>query len=312
MRLERVFCSQVASTPRWTTHNVAIRKGGGRGADSPARRAASTDNSPAGGDAEDAQWELFRHRLANTQRTWASARDQDVQRDLRRLEEEEAVARSHETVHEDDDADDPLVERVQRAIRSAESKRLRREEARTLLALEVKHGHVAPPPVDPFADAPPPPPPPPNRDVSKASRVGATPDDCGPGADATPARRFLAAPRRLGLVERNSERAVDLRVVGAAASVDDRAPRTPALVWTEPDGTVAGFCCLSDVESVARGRDAAVVRVLLKRRTPRAVRFSGGLRSLCFRAGSASECLKVHAALSALVEDAGTARGAPE
>ena len=60
---------------------------------------------------------------------------------------------------------------------------------------------------------------------------------------------------------------------------------------------------LSDVATVLRGKDPAVVKLALREGAPRAVRHTGGFKMLCFRASDSSECLKLHAALQQVVAD---------
>ena len=298
----------VATGSKWETHNLLIRKAMNRVPDGDEPPKEKTE---APKDKEDVMWDFFRHRLRERQDAYFKKRDAEVQRGLEELRREHDAAPAAPVLETLDD-DDPqrLVLQVQQSIRNEELRLFALEEERTLVALDVRAGAPLRD-VDPFR---------------AAVKAGGRPESPTRVFDALhreppkarretpplpPAETFLHDARVLALVERNSERPFLVRVVSAvlddgqlrelrAYAADDESGK-PALAWSDEDsGDLVGFAILEQVASVAPGRDPRVFKLALKPMNPRAVKNSGGLRTICFRCDDAADARKYHAALAAL------------
>ncbi|EGB05090.1 hypothetical protein AURANDRAFT_66740 [Aureococcus anophagefferens] len=299
----------VATGTKWETHNLLIRKAMNRVPDGDEPPAKEKTEAPK--DREDVMWDFFRHRLRERQDAYFKKRDAEVQRGLEELRREHDAAPPAPVLETLDD-DDPqrLVLQVQQSIRNEELRLFALEEERTLVALDVRAGAPLRD-VDPFR---------------AAVKAGGRPESPTRVFDALhreppkarretpplpPAETFLHDARVLALVERNSERPFLVRVVSAvlddgqlrelrAYAADDESGK-PALAWSDEDsGDLVGFAILDEVASVAPGRDPRVFKLALKPMNPRAVKNSGGLRTICFRCDDAADARKYHAALAAL------------
>jgi hypothetical protein len=126
---------------------------------------------------------------------------------------------------------------------------------------------------------------------------------------------WLREPKLCQLKERNSERpfefvATEALGVGAGAmgsGEDDDDGAGYQFQWSEPGmpSVVEGFVLLSDVadiKGVANDTTRTLFTILLRKNSPQAVRNSGGLHSVCVRAGSPSEAAMFRSGLLGLVQ----------
>lgn len=109
--------------------------------------------------------------------------------------------------------------------------------------------------------------------------------------DTSASLAWLSTPRVLQLRQRNSSRSYEFSVVpGSDLTEDPQRNSAPGLVWFS-DGKRVGFLLMSDAADIRRiSKDPCSFVILLRPRNPLAVKSTGGLREVCIKASTPSEC----------------------
>merc|ERR1711865_1160887 len=131
----------------------------------------------------------------------------------------------------------------------------------------------------------------------------------GTAAELKEALDWLREPKLCQLKERNSERQFEFVAVEAHSgqgAVHAGVATGYQFQWAEPGmaTSVEGFVLLSDiadVKGVANDPTRTLFTIILRKSNPQAVRNSGGLHSVCVRAGSAGEAAMFRSGLLGVV-----------